>query len=150
MPLWNAPQATAAEVEAAAAAAAAAQQTADQALDDASIVWSELVFTLGLGTVTPASAMAIAPVTGTYVTTSISSTAQHNVSIPVTPTIGGTPITNGAATLLSTDAAGTVRTATATGANAVTAMTTSVLVTPTAVGNSVTGRLTVMCGFRRS
>lgn len=143
MPLWNAPQATVAEVE-------AAQATADQALADAALVWTEVVFIVNNLGPTVSSMQVIAPVTGSYVTTSVVGTAQPSNSATATPTIDGVAVTNGAATLLSTDLAGTVRTATATGANDVTALTTAVLITVTSAGSATTYRLTVMCGFRRS
>ena len=144
MPLWNAPQATVAEVE-------AAQATADQALADASLVWSEVVFTISnLGITTPPTLNVIAPVTGTLETVAIGSTGVPNANLVAATSIGGVTVTNGTATQVSGDAAGTVRMATATAANAVTALVTSVLITFTATGNTVGMRSTVVLGFRRS
>lgn len=144
MPLWNAPQATVAEVE-------AAQATADQALADSAVVWAEAVTTLNnLGNATPASLLVIAPVTGTLETVAIASTGVPTANIIAATTIGGVAVTNGTVTQVSADPAATVRTATATADNAVTALTTAVLVTFTATGNTVSMRSTVMVGFRRS
>lgn len=140
-----------AAVEAATTAAAAAQATADQALADASLVWAEVVFTLSnLGSVTPPAVNVIAPVTGTMDSIRVSSTGAPSVDVSVVATIGGVAVTGGAVTQQAADVAGVVRSSTATAANAVTALTTSVLLTFTATGNTVPMRSTVMVGFRRA
>lgn len=158
MPLWNAPAPTAAEVEAAQSTAAAAQTaatiaqaTADQALADAAVVWSEVVFTLSnLGSTTPPTVNMIAPVTGTLDSIIISSTGAPSVNVSVAATIGGVAVTGGSVAQQAADAAGLVRSSFATAANAVTTLTTSVLLTFTSTGNTTAMRSTVMVGFRRS
>lgn len=151
MPLWNAPQATVAEVEAAAAAAAAAQQTADQALDDASVVKVQMTMNVtGLGGALPTPQRVIAPITGVLESAALTAAGQPNANVVVTPSIGGVPVTDGAVTLLSGDAAGTVRTAVATGANAVVEGVTTIVLTSTAVGNTVAFNMTLTLTYRRS
>jgi hypothetical protein len=140
-----------AAVASASSAATAAQATAEQALDDASIVWAEIVFALtSLGSVTPATLNIVAPVTGTFHTLSISSTGTPSVDVSVAATIGGVAVTGGSVAQQPADAPGVVRSSTTTAANAVTALTTSVLLTFTSTGNTTTMRSTVMVGFRRS
>lgn len=69
----------------------------------------------------------IAPVTGTLTAVRAVATAQPTTnSLTFTTSIGGVPVTNGVATILTTDAAGTIKSAAPTAANAVTANTTSV------------------------
>ena len=140
----------AASVEAATSAAAAAQATADAALEDAALVWVEVVFSVSaLGAVSPATVNVVAPVTGTLETLAISSTGASSAAFTCAATIGGAAVTGGSVQQQANDPAGTVRTATATAANAVTALETSVLLTFTAGGTTAL-RSTVLVGFRRS
>lgn len=144
---WSGSLAT--SVEAAVAAASTAQATADAALEDAALVWVEVVFSVtALGSVAPTTVGVISPVTGTLETLAISSTAASSATLTCTATIGGAAVTGGSVQQQANDPAGTVRTATATGANAVTALETSILLTFTAGGTTAL-RATVLVGFRR-
>lgn len=147
----EAAQAAQATANGAASAATAAQSDATQALEDASLEWLVVVFTVSnAGVVTPGTIQLPAPVTGTIETMAISCSGAPNVNLTCSATIGGVAVTGGSVQQLAADAAGTVRSTTATANHQVTELVTSVLLTLTAAGNTVTLRATVMVGFRRA
>lgn len=128
------------------AAVTAAQGDATQALADSAVVWLT-VYVADI--VAPGSVFVPAPVTGTLTTLRMSLSAQPDMNYAVVSQIGGTPVTGGVVTVQSTDTPGTVRSATPSAANAVTAGTSSVeLILPDLQGNQGNG--VVLLGFTRS
>lgn len=112
-------------------------------------VWLPIVFTTGNMVITPATVSVPAPVTGTVIGLAVVATGQPNGTITFTPAIGGAPVTNGDVSLLATDAAGVVKHSTASGANAVTAFSSAVLITTTTANSAVPSfRVTLLVGFR--
>lgn len=119
------------------------------ATEGAREVWLPLVFTHSLGTIAPVTVPMPSPIAGTFIGLRAVATAQPSGTISFAPTIGGTPVTDGTVSITSSDAAGTVKSSTATGANTVMANQTSVLVSATTAASG-SMRITVLVGFRRS
>lgn len=113
------------------------------------MVWVAVVFSLNnLGVITPPSAEVAAPVTGELAEVLAVATHQPNQTITTTPNIGGVAVTGGAPQITASNPAGTVKTASPTANKSVTAGSTAVLITPSAGGNTISLRLTVMLGFK--
>ncbi|MDC0720676.1 hypothetical protein [Nannocystis bainbridge] len=87
-----------------------------------------------------------APITGALTSIRIVAGFQPSANMPIQAAIGGTNVTDGLVTILSTDGAGTVRSASPTGQNAVTAGTTAIRLRHNAT-NTVAGHAWVVLGF---
>jgi len=114
-----------------------ALEVLDAAVAAAGVVWLA-VYVADI--VAPGSVFVPAPVTGTLTTIRLALSAQPDINYAVVAQIGGAPVTGGMVTVQSTDEPGTVRSATPSAANAVTAGTSSVeLVLPDLQGTPGNG-----------
>lgn len=92
-----------------------------------------------------------APVTGhlTHMLAVLNASGSLNANLTITASIGGVPVTNGVVTIATTDAPLVVKSAAPSAANAVTAGSTSVLLT-LASANTLLFNLSVLLGFTRA
>jgi hypothetical protein len=141
-----------AAVASASSAATAAQATAEQALDDASIVWVDggTYALAGPSIISPVSLPIVAPVTGTLEVVALAPNIATNQTVTFTTTIGGVTVTGGSVSYLSTDPAQVVKSSVATANHAVVGLSSVVIVSASTTSTSSGLRLTVALGFRRA
>jgi hypothetical protein len=127
------------------AAVQSAQDTADQALADASVVW----LPVHMADVTDDAATAVcpAPFAGTFTGLRGASNVAPDADLVFTATISGQALANNAITVASASPIGTVAARAVSGENTVTLS--SCVVITLATTNAQAGNATILCGFTR-